>query len=151
MWNLTSFHLETVLVSVQDRCTVCDKHTISSEIILDAPDGTLRWRGSSESSVRSEIVLILTQDRCSICVEHSIGSKIILDARNGTPRWRRSWEPLFFLFGDSVSVDTRWVHSLCQMYHWLRNHFGCTRWYPLVTRPKWKLGPFRNSANLDAR
>ena len=23
-----------------DRCTVCAKHTIGSEIILDAPDGT---------------------------------------------------------------------------------------------------------------
>jgi rRNA processing protein Gar1 len=34
--------LETVLVSVQDSCTVCAKHTISSEIILDAPDGTTR-------------------------------------------------------------------------------------------------------------
>ena len=37
MWNLTSFHLETVLVSVQERCTVCAKRTIGSEIILDAP------------------------------------------------------------------------------------------------------------------
>ena len=27
---------------VQDRCTVCVKHTIGSEIILDAPDGTPR-------------------------------------------------------------------------------------------------------------
>ena len=25
-----------------DRCTVCPKHTIGSEIILDAPDGTPR-------------------------------------------------------------------------------------------------------------
>ena len=25
-----------------DRCTVCAKHTIGSEIILDAPDGTPR-------------------------------------------------------------------------------------------------------------
>jgi hypothetical protein len=30
----------TVLVSVQDRCTVCAKHTIGLEIILDASDGT---------------------------------------------------------------------------------------------------------------
>ena len=29
-------------VSVQDRCTVGAKHTIGSEIILDAPDGTPR-------------------------------------------------------------------------------------------------------------
>jgi hypothetical protein len=26
----------------QDRCTVCAKHTIGSEIILDVPDGTHR-------------------------------------------------------------------------------------------------------------
>ena len=29
MWNLVSIHLETVLVSVQDRCTVCAKHTMA--------------------------------------------------------------------------------------------------------------------------
>jgi len=34
--------LEMVLVSVQDRCTVCAKRTVSSEIVLDAPDGTPR-------------------------------------------------------------------------------------------------------------
>jgi hypothetical protein len=42
MLNLVSVHLETVLVSVQDRYMVCSKHTIGSEIILDAPDGTPR-------------------------------------------------------------------------------------------------------------
>jgi len=42
MWNLISVRLETVLVSVQDRHTVCAKHTIGSEIVLDAPDGTPR-------------------------------------------------------------------------------------------------------------
>ena len=45
--------LGTVLVSVQDRCTVCAKHTIGSEIVLDAPGGTPRRRGSSGSSFRS--------------------------------------------------------------------------------------------------
>jgi hypothetical protein len=34
--------LEIVLVLVQGRCTVSSKHTIDSEIILDAPDGTPR-------------------------------------------------------------------------------------------------------------
>jgi hypothetical protein len=34
--------LETVLVSVQDRCTLCAKNTIGSVIILDAPNGTPR-------------------------------------------------------------------------------------------------------------
>ena len=34
--------LEIVLVLVQDRCTVCTKRTIASEIVSDAPDGTRR-------------------------------------------------------------------------------------------------------------
>jgi hypothetical protein len=34
--------LEVVLVLVQDRSTVCVEHTIASEIILDAPNGTAR-------------------------------------------------------------------------------------------------------------
>ena len=42
MWNIVSVRLDTVLVSVQDRCMVCAKHTIGSEIILDTPDGTPR-------------------------------------------------------------------------------------------------------------
>jgi hypothetical protein len=29
-----------VLISTQDRCTVGAEHTIGSEIILDAPNGT---------------------------------------------------------------------------------------------------------------
>ena len=41
-----SVRLEMVLVLVQDRCTVCAKRTIGSDIILDAPDGTPRGRGS---------------------------------------------------------------------------------------------------------
>jgi hypothetical protein len=32
--------LETVLVSVQDRCAVGTKHTVGLKIFLDAPDGT---------------------------------------------------------------------------------------------------------------
>jgi hypothetical protein len=36
MWNLILVRLETVLVSVQDRCMVYAKHTIGSEIVLDA-------------------------------------------------------------------------------------------------------------------
>ena len=35
-------HLEMVLVLVQYRWTVCAKRTIGSDIVLDAPDGTLR-------------------------------------------------------------------------------------------------------------
>ena len=49
MWNLVSVHLETVLVSVQDRCTVCAEHTIGSKIVLDAPDVLLGDVGQVES------------------------------------------------------------------------------------------------------
>ena len=35
MSNLVLIHLDMVLVSVQDRCTVCAKHTIGSETVLD--------------------------------------------------------------------------------------------------------------------
>jgi hypothetical protein len=40
MWNLILIRLETVLVLVQDRCTVWTDHTRGIEIILDALDGT---------------------------------------------------------------------------------------------------------------
>jgi hypothetical protein len=33
-------HLEIVLILLLDRCTICAEHTIGSEIIMDAPDGT---------------------------------------------------------------------------------------------------------------
>jgi hypothetical protein len=42
MWNLVSVCLETVLVLVQDRCTVCAKRTIGSEIVLDTPNDSPR-------------------------------------------------------------------------------------------------------------
>ena len=49
MWNLTSFCLETVLVSVQDRYMVRARRTIGSEIIFDAPDGTTRCEAQVEA------------------------------------------------------------------------------------------------------
>jgi hypothetical protein len=42
MWNLISIHLDTMLVSVEDRCMVCVKRALGSEIFLDVPDGTPR-------------------------------------------------------------------------------------------------------------
>ena len=37
-----SVRMEMVLVLVQDRCTVCAKRTIGSDIVYVAPDGTPR-------------------------------------------------------------------------------------------------------------
>jgi hypothetical protein len=42
MSNLVLICLEMVLVSVEDTCTACAKHTIRLGIILDTPDGTPR-------------------------------------------------------------------------------------------------------------
>jgi hypothetical protein len=53
MWNLILVRLETVLVSEQDRCRVYAKRTTSIEIILDTPDGTPRFQGSSGSLFQS--------------------------------------------------------------------------------------------------
>ena len=39
-WKLDSVCLGIVLILAQDRCTVCAKRTIDSEIVLDAPDET---------------------------------------------------------------------------------------------------------------
>ena len=70
LWELVSVPLEIVLVSVQDRCTVCDKCTRGLDIVL----------------VRVDIVLILTQGRSAVCAERTIGSEIDLDTPDGTPR-----------------------------------------------------------------
>ena len=40
-WKLVLVLLQIVLNLTEDRCTVCAKRTIGSEISLDAPDGTL--------------------------------------------------------------------------------------------------------------
>ena len=47
---------------------------------MDAPDGTLRSRGSCVTSFLMKIVLVSVQDRCMICAICSIDLQIILDA-----------------------------------------------------------------------
>ena len=37
LWNPVSDRLDIVLLSVQDRCTVCAKRTIGSDIVFNAP------------------------------------------------------------------------------------------------------------------
>ena len=100
------FSLEIVLVSVQDRCMVCAKRIIGSEIILDAPDGTTRLQGSSGNSfsVSLEIVLILTQDSCMVCVERAIGSQIVRTHPMELLGDVGHVESHFGPFGDNISV-----------------------------------------------
>jgi hypothetical protein len=41
-WKVISVHLEMVLITAQDRCTVCVELAMGSEIVLGAPDETAR-------------------------------------------------------------------------------------------------------------
>jgi hypothetical protein len=88
--------------------------------------------------VRLETELASVQDRCVVCTKHTIGLKIVLEEDDGTPKWCGSCGITFGPFHDGVSVSARQVHGLCQTYHRVRNHFGCTRWYFKLTRIKWK-------------
>ena len=108
-WKLVSVRLEIVLTLTQDRCTVCDEHTIGAETILDAPDGTPRRRGSSQISLRSVLgmVLVSVQDRTTVCSKCTIGSEIVLDAPDGTIGDGAQVEARFGPFGDSANRDTR--------------------------------------------
>ena len=46
-WKLVLVDFEIVLISTQDRCTICAKRAIVSEVMLGASDGTPRLHGSS--------------------------------------------------------------------------------------------------------
>jgi hypothetical protein len=51
--KLGAIDLEIVLLLMQDWGTVCVERTVGSDIVLEAPDGTLRRRGSCGISFRS--------------------------------------------------------------------------------------------------
>jgi hypothetical protein len=42
MWKLVLVLLDILLILTLDRCTVCIKYTIGSEIVLDTLVGTIR-------------------------------------------------------------------------------------------------------------
>jgi hypothetical protein len=90
-----SVHLETVLVSEQDRCTVCAKCTIGSEIVLDAPVGTPMYEVQGEARFIPFGDSANHDVSCTVCTECTMGSEIVLDAPDGTPRRRGSCGILF--------------------------------------------------------
>ena len=86
-WKLVSVRFDIVLISTQDRCTVCTDHTIGSEKsvwmhLMALLGDVFKWR---LISVYLEIVLTSMQDRCTVCAKCTIGSEIRLDAPDGTP------------------------------------------------------------------
>jgi hypothetical protein len=67
MLNLVSFYLEAVLVSVQDRFTVCVERNIGSDIILDTLDGTPRlWVMWNLTCLHLGTMLVSVQDRFTV-------------------------------------------------------------------------------------
>ena len=87
MWNLVLIRLETMLVSLQDRCTVGAKRTMAQKSFWTYPMVLLGDEAHVEAcfgpfgdSANLDI------DRCTVCAEHTIISEIILDAPDGTPR-----------------------------------------------------------------
>ena len=69
--KLISIHLDTVLISAQDRCSVCTECNMGVEIALGAPG----WYSKGMYVklklvlVHLGIVLISARDRCMVCAE----------------------------------------------------------------------------------
>jgi hypothetical protein len=84
MSNIVLVCLETMLVLVQDMCTVCTEHTIGIEIVLDvllADEAQVKARfGPFVDSATLDARLVHSLRRMTV------GSKIVLQALNGTPR-----------------------------------------------------------------
>jgi hypothetical protein len=126
-WKLVLLLLNILLILMLDRCTVCIECTIGSEIILKHSLVPL----GDEAQVKAHFDPFrhnanLDASGCTVCIKCTIGSKSF---------WTHPMELLgdmghveshMFFFGDRVSVNVRLVHGLCQTYHHLRNHFGCT-------------------------
>ena len=73
-----------VLILMQDRYMVCAEHTIGSEIILEAPNGTPRRRGTYGILFRSVWrLLVSVQDTCTVGANRTISFEILLDAPDG--------------------------------------------------------------------
>jgi hypothetical protein len=87
-WKLLLVHLEIVLLSAQDRCTVCTERTIGSEIILTHPMVLLGDMGQVEACFGPFGNCV----RCKIGArsECTMGMEIILDTPDGTPTSCRS-------------------------------------------------------------
>ena len=53
LWNRVLDRLEIVLVSVEDRCTVCAKRTIGLDIVFNAPMALLGHEAQVEARFSS--------------------------------------------------------------------------------------------------
>jgi hypothetical protein len=153
-WNLVLVCLEIVLISAQDRFTVCAECTIGSKIALGTPEGTPRWRRSSGSPFESVlgIVSISTQDRCMVCSERTLGSEIILTLPMVLLGDVGQVKVCFSPFRDSVNLGTR----LCTVCNECTTSMETISAHPMVHlgdvgKAESCFGLFGDSVNLSAR
>ena len=88
MWNLVLVRLDTVLVSMQDRCSVSREtyHRLRNHFGRTQWNSLVTWVMWNLILVRLETVLVIVKDRCRVCAKCTKGLEIILDASDGTPR-----------------------------------------------------------------
>jgi hypothetical protein len=82
--KLILVHLETVLMSTQDRCTVCTERVTGSEMILDAPIELLWYVGQVEARLslfRDSVHLGARQEHGLCQIYHRLGNLF------GRTRW----------------------------------------------------------------
>ena len=105
--KVVSVHLEIVLISAQDKCTVCTEYNTGVEIALGTPGwySMVMYVKLKLVLVHLGIVLVSACDRCIVCAERTIGSEIILAAPDDTPRDEGQVKAHFGAFGDSVKLD----------------------------------------------
>ena len=96
-----------MLVSAQDRCTVCTECNTGVEIALGTPGwySKVMYVKLKIVLVRLVIVLVSERDRCMVCAERTIGSEIILAAPNGSPRDEGQVKAHFSPFRDTVNLS----------------------------------------------
>ena len=80
------FCLEMVLVSMQDGCTVCAKHTIGLEKSFWMHPMVLLSDEAQVEACFGPLGDIADADRCTVCAKRTIGLEIVLDALGVTPR-----------------------------------------------------------------
>ena len=96
-----------MLISAQDRCTVCTEYNTGVEIALGTPGwySKVMYVKLKIVLVRLMIVLVSARDRCMVCAERTIGSEIILAAPDGSPRDEGQFKAHFSPFRDSVNLS----------------------------------------------
>jgi hypothetical protein len=100
-------------VLVQDCYRVHAKRTKGSEIVLDAPDGTPRRRGSTKTLHGLRRTYHRLKNRFWRHSMVLLGDEAQLEACFGPSR-------------DSAKLDARLVHGLHRTYRRLEYLFGCT-------------------------